>query len=97
MKKRLGRPPLKAKERKEIFPLRLSAMELKALRDAAGDEPLAKWMRRKLMGTPEGELPKLSPVVAESIKRDSVDEALRKMAVGLSKPREGSLRTPKPL
>jgi hypothetical protein len=49
MKARIGRPKLKAKERKEIFPLRLSALELQAIKDAAGDEPLAKWMRRTLL------------------------------------------------
>lgn len=49
MKPRMGRPKLKAKERKEIFPLRLSALELQAIKDAAGDEPLAKWMRRTLL------------------------------------------------
>ena len=49
MKPRLGRPKLKAKERKEIFPLRLSALELQAIKDTAGNEPLAKWMRRTLL------------------------------------------------
>ena len=87
--KKPGRPKLKAKEKKEIFPLRLSALELKVIKDAAGDEPLAKWMRRKLLGTtPEGELPELSQPVKESIRRADTKAAMQRFAASLdqSKP-----------
>lgn len=49
MKKKVGRPKLKAKERKEIFPLRLSAVELDAMKEAAKDQPLSQWMRKTLL------------------------------------------------
>lgn len=49
MKKKLGRPRLKAKERKEIVPMRLSAIELKILKAAAKGQPLTTWMRETLL------------------------------------------------
>ena len=49
MKKKLGRPKLKAKERKEIVPMRLSAVELKLLKVAAEGRPLTTWMRETLL------------------------------------------------
>lgn len=49
MKKKLGRPRLKAKERKEIVPMRVSSIELKVLKVAAKDQPLTTWMRDTLL------------------------------------------------
>jgi hypothetical protein len=85
MKSRIGRPKLKAKEKKEIFPLRLSEVELNAIKAAAGDEPLAKWMRRKLLGTtPEGELPKLSPQALQAANKVAVNDGMKRMAANLA-------------
>ena len=40
---------MKAKERKEIVPMRLSAIELKVLKVAAKGQPLTTWMRETLL------------------------------------------------
>lgn len=49
MKKKVGRPKLKAKELKKIVPMRLSEVEIKLLKVAAGGRPLTTWMRETLL------------------------------------------------
>jgi hypothetical protein len=46
---KVGRPKLKVKERKEVFPMRFSKAELTVFQQAAGDTPVREWIRLTLL------------------------------------------------
>lgn len=46
---KVGRPKLKVKERKEVFPMRFSKEELIVFQQAAGDMPVRNWIRLTLL------------------------------------------------